>query len=75
MKIHELLLIAVVVFLIYKRVEGYLPVEAKYRYGGELSDYNIPGGRPAEFFMKFSPNDWAPRSPDYVFDPTVEMDM
>ena len=75
MKPFEIVLALVVIFLIYKRVEGYIPVESMYRYGGELANYNIPGGRPGEFFMKFSPNDWAPRSPDYVFDPTVEMDV
>jgi hypothetical protein len=75
MKVFEILIVLVVLFLIYKRVEGYEPVDNKYRYGGELANYNIPGGRPGEFFMLFSPNDWAPRSPDYVFDPTVEMDV
>ena len=75
MKLHELILVAVIIFLIYKKVEGYESPENKYRYGGELEDYNIPGGRPGEFFMKFSPNDWAPRNPNYIFDPTVEMDV
>ena len=75
MKPFEIVLALVVIFLIYKRVEGYIPVESMYRYGGELANYNIPGGRPGEFFMMFSPNDWAPRNPDYVFDPTVEMDV
>ncbi len=75
MKIFEFVIILAVLFLIYKRVEGYVPVESMYKYGGELSNYNIPGGRPGEFFMLFSPSDWAPRSPDYIFDPTVEMDV
>jgi len=75
MKLYEILLVAVVVFLIYKRVEGYMPVDNKYKFSGEIDGYYIPGGRPAEFFMNFSPNDWAPRSPDYIFDPTVEMDV
>ena len=75
MKPFEILIIVAVIFLIYKRVEGYMPVDNKYRYGGELANYNIPGGRPGEFFMMFSPNDWAPRTPGYIFDPTVEMDV
>jgi hypothetical protein len=75
MKVFEILIIIAIIFLIYKRVEGYMPVESMYRYGGELANYNIPGGRPGEFFMEFSPNDWAPRSPGYIFDPTVEMDV
>jgi hypothetical protein len=75
MKPFEILIIIAIIFLIYKRVEGYMPVESMYRYGGELANYNIPGGRPGEFFMEFSPNDWAPRSPGYIFDPTVEMDV
>jgi len=75
MKIFQILIVVVILFLIYKRVEGYRPVERNYKFGGELEDYNIPGGRPAEFFMKFSPNDWAPQSPGYIFDPTVEMDV
>ena len=75
MKSHELILLAIVIFLIYKRVEGYIPVNSIYKYDGELADYNIPGGRPGEFFTKFSPNDWAPKSPNYIFDSTVEMDV
>ena len=75
MKPFEILIVIAVIFLIYKRVEGYMPVENTYKYGGELANYNIPGGRPGEFFMMFSPNDWAPRTPGYIFDPTVEMDV
>jgi hypothetical protein len=71
MKIHEILLVLVASALIYKRVEGYIG-------SGEqrVNNYNIPGRRrPAEFFLTQSINDWAPRSPGYVFDPTVEMDV
>lgn len=75
MKLYELIVTAIIIFLIYKRVEGYMPVNTHYKYGGELAGSYIPGGRPAEFFMKFSPNDWAPQSPGYVFDAVVEMDV
>jgi hypothetical protein len=74
MKFYEILLALVASALIYKRVEGYIG----YAYTGEqrANNYNIPGRRrPTEFFLNQSINDWAPRSPGYVFDPTVEMDV
>jgi hypothetical protein len=75
MKPYEIILILIIVFLLFKKVEGYIRPDAMYSYGGELANAYIPGGRPAEFFMKFSPNDWNPQSPGYIFDPTVEMDV
>jgi hypothetical protein len=75
MKLYEVVVIAILIFLIYKRVEGYMPVDNTMKFSGELADYYIPGGRPAEFFMYLSPNDWTPKSPGYIFDPTVEMDV
>jgi hypothetical protein len=75
MKPYEIILIVIVLFFLYKKVEGYARMDAKYAYAGEIDNSYIPGGRPAEFFMKFSPNDWNPQSPGYIFDPTVEMDV
>jgi len=81
MKWYEFLLLAVVLFLVYKRCEGYesLGGERMYVSGGidgSLDNLYVPrGGRPAEFFDKFSPSDWAPQTPGYIFDDTVEMDV
>lgn len=57
----------VALFLVYKRVEG-------YDYDSFDNKY-VSGGRPGEFFLKFSPENWNPQSPGYIFDPTVEMDV
>ena len=74
MKWYEFLLLAVVLFLVYKRCEGYTGVGG---LDGSLDDLYIKpsGGRPAEFFNKFSPSDWNPQTPGYIFDDTVEMDV
>ena len=75
MKTFELALVAIVLFLIYKRVEGYRPVDANTKFDSQLDSLYLPGGRPAEFFNTFSPSEWAPRSPGYIFDDTVDMDV
>ena len=70
MKIYEILLVLVASLVVYKRVEGYS------QNVDRQNNYNIPGRRgPTEFFLNQSINDWTPRSPGYVFDPTVEMDI
>jgi hypothetical protein len=72
MKLHEIALVAVCGFLVFKRVEGYGAIRAGK--DGSLDSYYIGGGRPAEFFNTFSPSEWSPKSPGYIFDPVVEMD-
>ena len=75
LKIHEVLLILVLLFFVYKRVEGYRPVDSDTKYDSQLDSLYNAGGRPAEIFQKFSPENWAPQSVGYIFDPTVEMDV
>jgi len=78
MKWYEFLLLAVVLFLVYKRVEGYTGRSfVSGGIDGSLDDlYVLPsGGRAAEFFKTTSPSDWNPQTPGYIFDDTVEMDL
>jgi len=75
MKAIEIILVLIVIFLIYKRVEGYRPVDADTKFDSQLDSLYLPGGRPGEFFNTLSPSDWVPRSPGYIFDNTVDMDV
>lgn len=72
LKMHEVLLILALLFLVYKRVEGYRPVDSNTKYDSQLDSLYNAGGRPAEIFQKFSPENWAPQSVGYIFDPTVD---
>lgn len=78
MKWYEILLVFGLLFLVFKRVEGYTAGERLYVSGGmdgNLDSLYIAGGRSSEFFKTTSPSNWQPKTPGYIFDDTVEMDI